>query len=122
MPSTEPPTKLPSQVIFCVNLSLSCTFFELIIFEIVDLLDRSSRIFHWYLSIHLMLFSIVVLIPFTLIYFLLSNTRLFSPRYVGPLALLTWAGYLGVFWKIGDTFPIHNPKHGVLSMETCVSR
>lgn len=31
------------QLIFCVNFSLSCTMFELIIFEIVDYLERSSR-------------------------------------------------------------------------------
>ena len=27
-----------------------------------------------------------------------------------------------MFWKLGDQFPIHNPKHGLLSVETCVSR
>ena len=31
------------QVVFCLTFALSCTFFELIIFEIVDYLDRSSR-------------------------------------------------------------------------------
>ena len=30
--------------------------------------------------------------------------------------------YIVIFWRIGDSFPIHNPKHGVLSVETCVSR
>lgn len=31
------------QLIFCVNFTLSCTMFELIIFEIIDYLERSSR-------------------------------------------------------------------------------
>jgi hypothetical protein len=31
------------QVIFCVTFTLSCTLFELIIFEIVDCLEVSSR-------------------------------------------------------------------------------
>ncbi len=34
------------QLIFCVNFSLSCTMFELIIFEIVDYLERSSRLIY----------------------------------------------------------------------------
>ena len=31
------------QLIFCINFTLSCTMFELIIFEIVNFLDISSR-------------------------------------------------------------------------------
>ena len=31
------------QLIFCVNFTLSCTMFELIIFEIVSFLDKNSR-------------------------------------------------------------------------------
>ena len=31
------------QLIFCINFTLSCTMFELIIFEIVDFLDIGSR-------------------------------------------------------------------------------
>lgn len=31
------------QLIFCINFSLSCTMFELIIFEIADILDINSR-------------------------------------------------------------------------------
>lgn len=27
-----------------------------------------------------------------------------------------------IFWKIGDPFPILNPKQGILSMEQLVSR
>ena len=26
------------------------------------------------------------------------------------------------FWKIGDPFPIHNPKHGIIGVENLVSR
>ncbi len=52
------------QLIFCVNFTLSCTFFELIIFEIVDYLARSSRFFHWHLSLYLMLFMVIVVVPF----------------------------------------------------------
>eukprot|EP00096_Caligus_rogercresseyi_P006260 TRINITY_DN22584_c0_g1_i1.p1 TRINITY_DN22584_c0_g1~~TRINITY_DN22584_c0_g1_i1.p1 ORF type:complete len:351 (-),score=48.72 TRINITY_DN22584_c0_g1_i1:34-1086(-) len=111
------------QLIFCINFTLSCTMFELIIFEILDHLERSSRYFHWYLSLYLMLFMVIILIPFYLVYFLLHNSgRYISDQWLKPLSFLTWGTYITIFWKIGDPFPIHNPKHGVLSVETCVSR
>lgn len=69
-----------------------------------------------------MLFMVILLIPFTLIYFLLSNSRFIPAHWLSPLSCATWIAYIGLFWKIGDPFPIHNPKHGVLSVETCVSR
>ena len=111
------------QFIFCVNFSLSCTMFELIIFEIVDHLERSSRFFHWYLSMYLMLMMVIAVIPFYIVYTVaLNNLDNNNPKRLIPLSFLTWLLYIGVFWKIGDTFPIHNPKHGILSVETCVSR
>ncbi len=110
------------QVVFCVTFSLSCTFFELMIFEIVEYLDRSSRFFHWYLSIYLMLFIVVILLPFYLVYYLLTNNKFLPSHWLAPATALTWCGYIIIFWKIGDPFPIHNPKHGVLSVETIISR
>ena len=110
------------QLVFCINFTLSCTMFELIIFEIVDYLERSSRYFHWYLSLYAMLFSLIILTPFYLVYFVLTNVRRVSQQWVGPLSLITWCIYIGVFWKIGDPFPIHNPQHGIISVETCISR
>ena len=35
---------------------------------------------------------------------------------------ITWCIFILIFWKIGDPFPIHNPKHGMLGVETMVSR
>ena len=55
------------QLIFCVNFTLSCTMFELIIFEILDVLEISSRIFHWYLSLYAMLIMLILITPFYLV-------------------------------------------------------
>lgn len=38
------------------------------------------------------------------------------------LTILIWLIYLYLFWKVGDPFPILNPKHGILSIEQGVSR
>ena len=75
------------QLIFCINFTLSCTMFELIIFEIADTLERSSRYFHWYLSLYLTLFMVIIMTPLYLSYYLLVNTRsLFAQKYLWPLA------------------------------------
>lgn len=111
------------QLIFCINFTLSCTMFELIIFEISDTLERSSRYFHWYLSLYLTLFMVIILTPLYLSYYMLVNMRSpFAQKYLWPLAGITWILYIFIFWKIGDPFPIHNPKHGMLGVETMVSR
>jgi hypothetical protein len=106
------------QLIFCVNFSLACTMFELIIFEIADCLEKNSRYFHWYLAIYLSLFMVILLTPLYIFYFLLSNSGLVRSQWLRPLAVVTWFVWFAAFWKMGDPFPIHNPKHGVLSVET----
>ena len=111
------------QLIFCINFTLSCTMFELIVFEIVDTLEKSSRYFHWYLSLYLTLFMVIIITPLYLSYYMLVNMR--SPlaqKYLWPLSGITYCLYIFIFWKIGDPFPIHNPKHGMLSVETMVAR
>ena len=30
--------------------------------------------------------------------------------------------YVYLFWKIGDPFPILSAKHGIISIEQCISR
>jgi len=110
------------QLIFCINFTLSCTMFELIIFEIADILDIGSRYFHWYIAIYSMLFMTVVLTPFYIVYFILSTSRLVSAKLKKPLTLIIWCIYFYLFWKLGDPFPILSPKHGVLSIEQGISR
>ena len=46
----------------------------------------------------------------------------FAQKYLWILSLITWCLFIFIFWKIGDPFPIHNPKHGMLGVETMVSR
>jgi len=110
------------QLIFCINFSLSCTMFELIIFEIVDFLDIGSRYFWWYFAIYSMLFMVVILTPFYIIFFVLSSTRLVSVTMRLPLSILVFGLYFYLFWKLGDPFPILSPRHGILSIEQGVSR
>lgn len=42
--------------------------------------------------------------------------------YIKSLTICVWIIFLTIFWKIGDPFPILNPKQGILSIEQLVSR
>lgn len=116
------------QLIFCTVVSLSCSMFELIIFEIVGFMDSDSRYFSWYLSIYLMLLLLLVAIPFAISYFLIqnltaSNSSLCLEKRTRLLfTLAVWAAFILLFWKIGNPFPISSPKHGMLSIEHQISR
>ncbi|XP_044258982.1 Golgi pH regulator isoform X2 [Tribolium madens] len=110
------------QLIFSITLTLSCTMFELIIFEILELLEASSRYFYWCLMLYLLLFVVIVLNPFYIAYYCISNTPYVKPDYIKHLTILVWIIFIVIFWKFGDPFPILSPKQGVLSMEQLVSR
>ncbi|CAL7946531.1 unnamed protein product [Xylocopa violacea] len=110
------------QLIFSTTFALSCTMFELIIFEIVGVLDSSSRYFHWNVGLYMLLFMVIVLIPFYIAYFIISNIRFVRLKLIRPLTVIVYFFYLYLFWKIGDPFPILSPKKGLLSIEQGVSR
>ncbi|KAF2347439.1 Golgi pH regulator conserved domain [Trinorchestia longiramus] len=110
------------QLFFPTVFMLSCTMFELIIFEIAGVLSASTRYVYWHIVLYSMLLLLVLVIPFYLCYFVLSNSPLVRKRWVKPLSVFTWAGYLFCFWKIGDPFPILSPQHGLLSIEQSISR
>ena len=132
------------QLIFSTTFALSLTMFELIIFEIVGLLESSSRYFHWRLELTLLLFMVIALIPFYIAYSSISNIRFgmkqnplhpnstvnsntlhsntVPPKWIGPLTLLVWFAFLYGFWRIGDPFPLLSVSHGVFTIEQAVSR
>lgn len=109
------------QLIFAATFALSCTMFELIIFEIIGALHSSSRYFHWKLNLYIMLFVVVVVLPFSIAYFVISNVRMFA-KYKIPVSCLIWLVFMYFFWKLGDPFPILSPQHGILSIEQVISR
>lgn len=111
-------------LVFSVTFALSCLMFELIIFEILGFLDTSSRYFHWKLELFIILFLLIVVLPFYIAYFIISNIRLVPPkRHVKvTLTCISWFVFVYFFWKIGDPFPILSPKHGIFSIEQCIGR
>uniref|UniRef100_A0A1B0GMB0 Golgi pH regulator conserved domain-containing protein n=1 Tax=Phlebotomus papatasi TaxID=29031 RepID=A0A1B0GMB0_PHLPP len=110
------------QLIFSLTFALSLTMFELIIFEIVGILESSSRYFHWRLGLTLLLFMVIALIPYYIAYSCISNIRIVPPRWVMPLTTVFWLLYVYGFWRLGDNFPLLSVSKGIFTIEQAVSR
>ncbi|CAJ0935253.1 unnamed protein product, partial [Mesorhabditis belari] len=110
------------QLLFAATFALSCTLFELIIFEIVDVLESDSRMFHWQFNLNLILVILIVVIPVYMPYcYLNSFTQLKAGRRLF-MAFTIWAIFIYFFWKTGDPFPILSAKHGIFTIEQAISR
>jgi len=109
--------------LFSITFSLCCAMFELIIFEILDVLTPSSRRFHWQLFLYVTLVDLILVLPFFISFFIVNNVRIIQEyklsliSTVGAIALFLW-----FFWKIGDPFPLLSPNHGIFSIEQAISR
>ncbi|CAB3369962.1 Golgi pH regulator isoform X1 [Cloeon dipterum] len=110
------------QLLFSATFSLSCTLFELIIFEIVGFLDQSTRYFQWHFVLYLILFMTIVLVPFYIGYFIVRSISFVRDRWVRPLTIIVWLAFSYFFWRLGDPFPLLSPSKGLFSIEQAISR
>lgn len=108
------------QLLFSLTFSLSCTMFELIIFEIVGILDPASRKLTWMIGIHGMLILVIFILPFLITYSIIRNISFIHKKL--PFTIIGWLIFVYLFWRVGDPFPILNPAHGIFSIEQGISR
>ncbi|KAL3071731.1 hypothetical protein niasHT_000938 [Heterodera trifolii] len=110
------------QAFFSVTFALSCTMFELIIFEILGVLANSSRLLTWRVSLYAMLVLLICLVPLYFFYSLTRVIRIVPSSWVTQLTVALWMLFVYLFWKLGDNFPIFSPKHGIFSIQQAISR
>jgi hypothetical protein len=84
----------------------SCSLFELVIFEITDVLSLSARRFYWKLFIYFMLLLVSLIIPFYQSYFLFNFSKIRHIRLT--FTVILYSLYLLIFWKIAIYFPIYS--------------
>ncbi|PKY43372.1 hypothetical protein RhiirA4_457348 [Rhizophagus irregularis] len=109
------------QAIFSLTFSTSCALFELIIFEIMDVMHKDSRYICWKITLYVSLFLVIILIPAYQLYLLITNIQESLPkRYSIIFALLCWLIYFYGFWKVGDFFPIKNTEKKSIPDDTLI--
>eukprot|EP01117_Protostelium_nocturnum_P016449 TRINITY_DN6506_c0_g5_i1.p1 TRINITY_DN6506_c0_g5~~TRINITY_DN6506_c0_g5_i1.p1 ORF type:complete len:476 (-),score=102.91 TRINITY_DN6506_c0_g5_i1:1061-2488(-) len=111
------------QILFSLIFTLSCSMFELVIFEIVDITDRNLRWFNWKLDLYCMFFGLVFILPFYQFWLLFKTMGVKSMKKSLLFAGICEAIFLFAFWKIGDPFPISkNSSNSWISVELGIGR
>uniref|UniRef100_A0AAF5RXV6 Golgi pH regulator n=1 Tax=Wuchereria bancrofti TaxID=6293 RepID=A0AAF5RXV6_WUCBA len=110
------------QILFSITFALSCTMFELIIFEIIGFLEPSSRFLHWKLGLYSILFVLIVVLPIYFSFSLFRSITFIRRKWILPLTVVSWIIFIYFFWKIGDPFPILSARHGIFTIEQAISR
>ncbi|VDK43958.1 unnamed protein product [Anisakis simplex] len=110
------------QILFSITFALSCTMFELIIFEILGVLEPTSRFLHWKLGLYSILFVLIVALPIYVSYSVFTSLPFVRRKWLLPLTMTSWMIFIYFFWKTGDPFPILSAKHGIFSIEQAISR
>ncbi|CAB3400782.1 unnamed protein product [Caenorhabditis bovis] len=108
------------QFFFSFTFSLSCSLFELIIFEIAGIMSIESRTSCWRYCLSTILFTLVFIIPVYMSYLIISGIS-FAKMHI-PLSIVSWFIFLYFFWKIGEPFPIMSSSHGIFTIEQVISR
>ncbi|KAJ2780942.1 hypothetical protein GGI15_003371 [Coemansia interrupta] len=95
--------------VFSLVFAQGSVLFELVIFEISDVLTKDARWYYWRADLGLLLLTIVVVLPLCQAFVLLSNTR---RRALNPLyrrviySLVLWAIFFYAFWSLGMYLPL----------------
>jgi hypothetical protein len=87
------------QLLFSITFTGSLSMFELIMFEIGDLLDAETRRLHWKLDLQLMLTLVIFVLPFGQFYFNCRDGGMARLR-SWCVAVVLWGGFLIGFWKL----------------------
>ncbi|KAJ2723738.1 hypothetical protein GGI07_002447 [Coemansia sp. Benny D115] len=94
---------------FSLVFAQGSVLFELIIFEISDVLSKEVRWYYWRADLGMLLCTIVVVLPLCQAFVLLSNTR---RRALAPLyrrvvySVVLWAVFFYAFWNLGMYLPL----------------
>uniref|UniRef100_A0A0K0DYN7 Abscisic acid G-protein coupled receptor-like domain-containing protein n=1 Tax=Strongyloides stercoralis TaxID=6248 RepID=A0A0K0DYN7_STRER len=111
-----------TQILFAITFSSSCTMFELIIFEIMDILNYGSRYIYWKVMLYTMLLMCIIVLPIAISVSFLKSFCQTKRNYVILFSIIFYSIYIFMFWKIGENFPFLNAKYSFFSIEQAISR
>ncbi|RKO97262.1 LOW QUALITY PROTEIN: hypothetical protein CAUPRSCDRAFT_9916 [Caulochytrium protostelioides] len=112
------------RTLFAATFAGACTLFELIIFEILDVINRPCRLLHWKLNLYFMLTNVIVVLPLYQVYIYLLGCHPKSPLYHHrvKLSVFAWSIWFYCFWKISNPFPIGSEHVSWFSVESGIGR
>ncbi|RHY30068.1 hypothetical protein DYB32_005477 [Aphanomyces invadans] len=93
-----------SRFLFCVTFMLSFSIFEVLIFELADILTPEMRQLVWQIDLVGLAFLIAYMIPVVLFYTMSREKRLRRYHAIAVTCVLE-VSFLYVFWKSGEYVP-----------------
>ena len=107
------------QLLFSVTFMISCSMFELLVFEIAGLLDPATRWYNWKVNLYLAYALLIFVVPFYFFYTLFVDSGVVAPRHArgGAAALLTLYVYF-FFSTVGS----HSEGESWFMLEHGISR
>ena len=105
--------RMSVQLLFAIVFTLSLSMLQLVIFEILDFLERTTRWWNWKLDLLAMLLLLVLVLPSYLAFLLATNLGL-RPSRASFAALLCQLCFLYLFWQLGHHLPLlpDDPSRG----------
>uniref|UniRef100_K3WTF7 Abscisic acid G-protein coupled receptor-like domain-containing protein n=1 Tax=Globisporangium ultimum (strain ATCC 200006 / CBS 805.95 / DAOM BR144) TaxID=431595 RepID=K3WTF7_GLOUD len=113
-----------TQLLFSLSVTFSFSIFEMVLFELLDVMHVASRQWVWRVDLLAMTYLIVLVLPLTLFY-TAAREYGFARRHAALTACALFAAYLYGFWRLGAALEDDLPKTSVealFSMRNLVSR
>ncbi|KAJ3085524.1 Golgi pH regulator B [Quaeritorhiza haematococci] len=110
---------------FAGTFAGACGLFEMVVFEIGDVLDRSSRRLYWKITLDAMLINVIFVLPFYQFYLIFSERNYaWIRKNKWALSVAVWFVYLYMFWRVGDQLPMAGDAKdtGLFSIEAGMGR
>ncbi|CAI5738243.1 unnamed protein product [Peronospora destructor] len=110
--------------LFATSLTFSLSLFQMVLFELTDVLIVTSRQWVWRVDLIVMTYLVVVILPLSLFYELAKEYGV-KTREAVIMAIMTLFWYLYGFWKLGKILEQDVPNQSVealFSIRNFVSR
>ncbi|CEG43433.1 Predicted G-protein coupled receptor [Plasmopara halstedii] len=111
-------------LLFAATLTFSLSIFQMVLFEVTDVMHVGSRQWVWRVDLIAMTYLVVLVLPLSLFYALAREYGVARRQAAGTATALL-AFYLYGFWKLGDVLEQDLPRQSVeafLSIRNFVSR
>lgn len=112
------------QICFCTTFAFSVSLFALIIFEILDIMNGSSRLLMWQCNLCALLALLICILPYLMARAAVANIfgEELNIRRRMLLCFALWLMFVYLFWKIGEPFRLSSDNVSMFSMANAVGR
>ncbi|KHJ49486.1 hypothetical protein D918_00613 [Trichuris suis] len=110
------------EIYFSGTFSLCCNLLLLVIFEILGVLSRNSRLFFWKATLYAVAAMLLFFIPKTVAQLAIRKLRFTNRTFANGLLSFIWLSTMYFSWKVLGPLPVTRGETSIWSIENIVSR